>query len=390
MERNQFSKEQIAYIYNDQEFLEYISDYFSSFNFSTIDLNIGVSEKEYIDWKIYLRVVLANIGDLFDALRQLEKNISFSYEEKIVRSSGAIKGRLLINEYVKNKTMVRIPKEYPCVVKEKAYFTPENEYAAFIMICVIERMQQLYEKILEVKLIVDESSEKRKLLDSLDYLGAAIRKQPFASILDKDFRRKYRNGFPQSEKSNVDVRFTKGKVRNSYAYKKIFEWFEKFLLNGFGWTDIQTVESLIYDEQFTNKLFELWSLYKMNQTFISKFGLVNVERNAVYPGQKDYIYRLKNLDGSYLEIYYQKGAGLYWDDTHGQHWYYADASENKGLIGIPDISVKYIGQKGENITLIDLKNRVRNSGQNSEEIYKVIGYFSNFDQFLKYKYNYKF
>lgn len=387
MERNQFTKEQLTSIYKDQDFLQYISDYFSSFNFSIIDLKVGIGENEIVDWKIYLRVVLANIYVLFKALRQLEKNISFSYEERLIRSSGAIKGRLLIGEYVKNKSMVRIPKEYPCVVKDKAYFTPENEYAAFIMVSVIEKMQTIYDNIQEFKLITEGSSEEKKLLDSLDYLSAALRKQPFVSILDRDFQRKYRNGYPQNEKSKVDVRFAKGKVRNAYAYRKLFDWFEKYLLNGISWTDLHTIESLIYDEQFSNKLFELWSLYKIDKTFVSRFGLVEVEKNAVYPGQKEYIYRLKNIDGSYIEIYYQKGSGLYWDDTHGQHWYYVDESDNKGLIGIPDISVKYIGKNGENITLIDLKNRVRDAGQNSEEIYKAIGYFSNFEKFLKYKYN---
>jgi hypothetical protein len=387
MESNQFSNEQLTSIYNDQEFLQYISDYFSSFNLSKIDLSIGISEDEITDWKIYLRVVLANINDLFDALRKLENNISFSYEEVLVRSSGAIKGRLLINEYVKNKTMVRIPKEYPCVVKEKGFFTPENEYAAFVMLSVVEKMQRLYEKMSETKIITKGSSESKALLDDLDYLTAALRKQPFISILDKDFQRKYKNGFPQNEKNNVAVRFAKGKIRNSYAYKKVFEWFEKFLQSGFSWTDVQTIESMIYDEQFSNKLFELWSLYKINQSFITKFGLIQLEKNAVYPGQKEYIYRLKNIEGSYIEIYYQKGAGLYWDDTHGTHWYYTDAEDNKGLIGIPDISIKFIEPNGESITLIDLKNRVRDAGQNSEEIYKVIGYFSNFEQFMKYKYN---
>ena len=33
--------------------------------------------------------------------------------------------------------------------------------------------------------------------------------------------------------------------------------------------------------------------------------------------------------------------------------------------------------------MIDLKNRIRTAGSNSEEIYKMIGYFSNFDNMFK-------
>ncbi len=386
MNSNQFSKEQLAKIYNDQEFLRYISDYFTSYSHLKIDLEVGASEEERVDWKIYLKVVLANIRELFDTIRQLEKNVSFSYDENTIKSPGAIKGRLLVNEYVKNKTMVRIPKEYPCVVKEKAYSTPENEYATFIMASVIEKMQKLLDRVLKIKLITNDSSEKKELLECLDFMNAVLKRQPFISILDRSFQRKYRNGYPQNEKSNVEIRLAKGKVRNSYAYRKLFSWYELYILNEFSWASSQTIEALIYDEQFSNKLFELWCLYKIRQSFIIDFGLLETDKNPVFRGQKEYIYRLKNLDGSYIEIYYQKGAGLYWDDTYEQHWYYVDSNDNKGLIGIPDISIKYVGEKGNNITLIDLKNRVRDAGNNSEEIYKVIGYFSNFEGFLKNMY----
>ena len=108
-----------------------------------------------------------------------------------------------------------------------------------------------------------------------------------------------------------------------------------------------------------------------------------LDRNAIRPGLKDYVFKLQTMDNSIVEIYYQKGASLYWDDEHKPNWAYVEAGN---LIGIPDISVKYCGEK-ENLTVIDLKNRVRKRGQNSEEIYKIIGYFSNFGDYLNAHYN---
>lgn len=387
MERNQFTKQQIAHIYNDSDFVEYISHYFSSFNHSTIEINIGNSDKEIIDWKIYLRIVLANINIVFDSLKLIQKNISFSYEKNKIKSYGSIRGQLLIGEYVKNKNLVCTPKEYPCYFKEKTYDTPENEYTTYILSSLIDQLQLLYSKLIKVSFLSQFNTEKTKLLKFIDYLSSILRRVPFKSISTKTFRRLCKGGFPITKKSIIEIRFTKGKIRNAYGYRKLFDWYDKYIINGFSFTNLEVIESLTYDEEFSNKLFELWSLYKISRSFVLKYGMNVVDQNTICPGQKQYIYKFQAKNNEYIEVYYQKGSGIYWDDIQGQAWYYIDSLNNKGLIGIPDITIKCIGKQGENITLIDLKNRVRKEGQNSEEIYKMIGYFSNFEKYLKNKCN---
>ena len=60
---------------------------------------------------------------------------------------------------------------------------------------------------------------------------------------------------------------------------------------------------------------------------------------------------------------------------------------DKPLRGIPDITViAETKDYGRKITLIDLKNKIRSSGTNSDEIYKVMGYYTNFADFLKKEY----
>ena len=145
MENNQFTESQLVFLYNDSEFINFISGYFSSYGTSSTLLSVGACvEQGDINWKTYIRILLANINIITDALEKMEKSVSFSYEEKKKVTTGGIKGRLLVDEYVKNKTMVRMPREYPCVVKEKSYATPENEYVYFILNSIIDHLLELF------------------------------------------------------------------------------------------------------------------------------------------------------------------------------------------------------------------------------------------------------
>ena len=385
MDNNQFLEKQLIFLYNDPDFLNFISNYFSSYDVSEVSNNVVASSNiQEIDWKIFLRILLANIETVSEALAKIEKNISFSYDEKRIISSGGIKGKLLVDEYVKNKTMVRLPKEYPCLIKEKSFNTPENEYIMFIVKALSEKLFELLENL--EKLTKGNETEIQLLRETLDYYEALSRRYPFNNITCVDIRTR---AFPPEKINSVYTRLAKGKIRNAYAYQSLFEWYEKFLQHGFAWLNTETVNMIIYDEQFTNKLFEIWCLYKIIQKFKTDFGMTIIDENALCPGLENYVCKLLTIDGAFVEVYYQKGKGLYWDDQYKQNWHYIRSKRNGDLIGIPDISIKYIGET-ENITLIDLKNRVRSGGDNSEEIYKVIGYFSNFSAYLKDKYDSEF
>ena len=383
MEKNQFTESQLIFLYNNPKFIDFISSYFSSYGTANTLLFAGVSaENQDINWKIYIRILLANISVITEALEKMEKSISFSYEERRIISAGGIKGRLLVNEYVKNKTMVRMPREYPCVVKEKSHRTPENEYICFILNSIIERLIKLLNRINGYSTGIE--SEVRLLQYYLDYFISLQKKFPFNSFSTE---KKYRGTFSRDKLNLIYTRLAKGKIKNAYSYERIFDWYDKFITSSFVWIDRENIKMLIYDEQFSNKLFEIWCLYKIIAKFQSDFQMSVVNKNELRAGLTNYVCRLRSIDGNYIEIYYQKGKGLYWDEQHNHNWHYVGTS--KDLNGIPDISVKYIGDE-ENLTLIDLKNRVRNGGDNSEEIYKIIGYFGNFNSYLNSKYNLKY
>lgn len=385
MENNLFDSSQIRHLYSDKDFVKFLADYFSSYETEILDIP-GAMDDVVNDelWKIYLRIILANTNEVLTSIEKIEKYVSFSYEEVRVKVSGGIRGRLLINEYVQNKTMIRMPREYPCEVKEKSFFTPENEYLVYIIKRIAEQLDYFLERAQHDGVFIGNETEYRLLKEAHMYFYALLHKQPFSTIYVSI--RNVNSVFDDDKVILIHNRLSKGKIRNAIAYHQVFEWFQKFLHHGFSFIGEGNIHTLIYDDLFCNKLFELWNLYYIADTFQKSFGMQLLDKNAIRPGLKQYVYKLKTIDNSEIEIYYQKGAGLYWDDDYKSNWSYV---ASKNLVGIPDISVKYSGEE-DNLTMIDLKNRVRSAGQNAEEIYKIIGYFSNFGEYLNAKYNSKY
>lgn len=385
MENNLFNSSQLRHLYKDKDFVNYLSDYFSSYDTEILTI-AGSMDSDYDKelWKVYIRILLANVNSVLTSIGKIEKNISFSYEEVKVKVSGGIKGRLLINEYVQNKSMIRMPREYPCEIKEKSFITPENEYLVFIIKSIVEKLDIFLELAKKEGIFGGDETEYKLLNDASMYFYALLHKHPFSTIYANI--RNVNTVFGENKKILIHNRLSKGKVRNAIAYTQVFEWFDLYIQHGFSFIGEDNVDILVYDELFCNKLFELWNLYYIADTFQKSFGMQLVGRNKIKPGLKDYVYKLLAIDNSIVEIYYQKGAGLYWDEEHKSNWSYVGSGN---LVGIPDISVKYCGDE-DNLTIIDLKNRVRDAGQNSEEIYKIIGYFSNFGEYINARYNDKY
>lgn len=385
MENNIFNIGQLRHLYGNKDFVNFLSDYFSSYDTEILsiggDMNVDFDDEL---WKIYVRILLANVNDVLTSIEKIEKNISFAYGEVKVRVSGGIKGRLLINEYAQNKSMIRMPREYLCEIKEKSFLTPENEYLVYIIKVIVEKLGYFLKKAKKEELFRGNETEFKLLNDASMYFYALLHKQPFSAIYSS--MRNVNCFFEEDKKILIHNNLSKGKVRNAVTYIQVFEWFDKFIEHGFTFVGNSNIDILIYDELFCNKLFELWNLYCIADTFQKSFGMQLLDKNRIRPGLKEYVYKLQTINNSILEIYYQKGAGLYWDDEYKSSWSYVDSGY---LAGIPDISVKYCGEV-DNLTIIDLKNKVRNAGQNSEEIYKIIGYFSNFGEYLNAKYNDKY
>lgn len=379
MDNNLFSDKQIEYLYSDSGFLSFINQYFSSFStqMQNIDYSIRSGEINTIDLEIYLRIVLANIETLHTLISDLESCLSMSQVDREVVFAGEIQGRLNVGKYTKNIAQARFPKEYPCVVKSRTYASPENIYVIFIINNVLKMLDEFK------RFLLSKGNAAFSELALIEHHFRAFKvfskKAYFKECQDSanQIIKSYGDHYPDDLRNLIVSRIHKGKIRNSHIYKQIFDWYNTYKYGSVLELSTQKLSVLRYSDDFANRLFELWCLYSIKETFVSSFDAVLIEENNIMDVGDSFVYKLSVPTGGVLEIYYQKGASLYWDTEGELIWKYIKDGSSRGLRGIPDISIRYIA-KEDALVMIDIKNRVRTAGANSEEIYKMIGYFGNF------------
>ena len=379
MDNNLFSDKQIEYLYSDGGFLSFINQYFSSFStqMQNIDYSIRSGEINAIDLEIYLRIVLANIETLHTLISDLESCLSMSQVDREVVFAGEIQGRLNVGKYTKNIAQARFPKEYPCVVKSRTYASPENIYVIFIINNVLKMLDEFK------RFLLSKGNAAFSELALIEHHFRAFKvfskKAYFKECQDSanQIMKSYGDHYPDDLRNLIVSRIHKGKIRNSHIYKQIFDWYNTYKYGSVLELSTQKLSVLRYSDDFANRLFELWCLYSIKETFVSSFDAVLIEENNIMDVGDGFVYKLSVPTGGVLEIYYQKGASLYWDTEDELIWKYIKDGSSRGLRGIPDISIRYIA-KEDALVMIDIKNRVRTAGANSEEIYKMIGYFGNF------------
>lgn len=379
MDNNLFSDKQIEYMYSDRGFLSFVNQYFSSFStqMQSIDYSIRSGEIDEIDLEIYLRIVLANIDTLHNLISDLESSLSKSQVNREVTFAGEIQGRLNIGKYTKNMAQARFPKEYPCVVKSRTYASPENIYVIFIINNILKMLDEFK------RFLLGKGNSSFSELALIEHHFKAFKvfskKAYFKDCQDSanQIMKSYGDRYPDDLQNLILSRIHKGKIRNSHIYQRIFDWYNTYKYGSVLEPSKNMLSVLRYSDDFSNRLFELWCLYNIKETFISSFDAILLKENNIMSASDSYIYKLSVPTGGTLEIYYQKGANLYWDTENDLVWKYVKDGNTRGLRGIPDISIRYTA-KEDSLVMIDIKNRVRTAGANSEEIYKMIGYFGNF------------
>lgn len=391
MENNLFSEHQIEFMYSDPMFFRFVNDYFSSFSIQSSNFGMGMKntdEMSETDMHIYIRIILANLAELRQMISEIEKSLSYTYKDSVQTFDGEIHGHLQVQKYLQLKTQIKYPKEYPCQIKKRTSVTPENIFLIYIVDYVI-RLLDFFAKVLRNYIGNTYSTEKTLIDEHRRAFHAFSRKNYFreCALSLENIRKKYGDEFPANLLNLIKIRAAKGKIRNYQSYEKIFDWYWKYKQGTIEFDLLKTLRILRYSDDFCNRLFELWCLYSIKETFIKEFGMTLIsERNIMDVGNQS-VFTLKATNDGIVEIFYQKGAKLYWDEEAEPVWKYIDSEgKKKRLIGIPDISVKYSASTNS-LVMIDLKNRIRTAGSNSEEIYKMIGYFSNFDNMFKRMYS---
>lgn len=390
MNERYFTLEQTKYIYSDSSFFGFVNQYFSSF--TPVKAETGLTyfqnwdkELEKVCRELMIRVSLVNISKFRSIAVRIERKLSYSYKNTNVEVKGEIKGRLSLNEYFKRKGMQQTPKIFPCMVKQKTYNTPENVFFVFVINQVIHQIKnyQSYIKMLGEA----DSSESRLLDDNIMYFTTLTKKAYYSESVTtvRNIERLNNCELPRELKQCVELRLRKRQMPNTESYYALWDWYINFGKHGLSYAGEVTAETLIYDELFSDKLYELWLLHRIKQILIEEYRLTLIEENNLRERSNKCVFKVKTNTGKEMCLYFQKGKDLLWDDTIKSKWCY-DGEQPQPLRGIPDIVVEYLDAGTKKVVLIDAKNRIRNRGENAEEIYKVLGYYENFSLYIQNKY----
>lgn len=163
------------------------------------------------------------------------------------------------------------------------------------------------------------------------------------------------------------------------AYRDLLDWARAFRtssLPGGG-----AFAGLVYSEEFDDRLFELFVLGCVRDGLLS-LGFEQVEIRPLHRAGDEPVLRLVHPDtGDGLGVFFQRATGVLWSDSVPRAW--------PTIGGVPDLVLRP-DSLGHPAILVDAKSRrrrVRRDGDGgaaggfraAEEVYKMLGYFSNFE-----------
>lgn len=382
---NLFSKEQLQFFYRDQSFIIFLSDYFTTYNVKNIDTDMDIDDEGVDNINIYARILLANVKNFFSMIDELGNRISFSHNKNVQSCKGEIRGVLLINQYAKEIVSRHFPRRYECVQKKKTYGTPENVLICYSLLKIRESMERFLISINdtnnEIKKNFRKSPEYAKIFECIGCCEDYLSSNYFMDCRQQAerFISTYGSNMPIELIEAVENRLRDDRVINTILYRDIVEWIKKFIKHGITFISPNVIETMRYDDAFADLLFELWTLYRLENV---------VAQKAIFDTTE--YYKFNRSDGvifkcqcgpDIIEFIYQKGKGVYWDDNYPVSWRYTFPL-HKSLVGKPDITIRVSGSK-KRLIMFDAKNRIRENGQVSEEVYKMIGYFDNFREIFE-------
>ena len=114
-------------------------------------------------------------------ISESEKSLSYKYKDSIQIFDGEIHGHLQVQKYLKSKTQIRYPKEYPCQIKVRTSVTPENIFLIYIIDYVV-RLLNLFTKILHNYIGSAYSTEKSLIDEYKKVFLAFARKNIFGNV----------------------------------------------------------------------------------------------------------------------------------------------------------------------------------------------------------------
>lgn len=337
---------------------------------NTISTQVGASEEpdQALIASLRLRAALAAAIPIQDAIEAVAARPTFRYALQSSESVGYLAGTLDVSRYVARPYRDGGPPTYPVTDVYRSSVTPENVFAAYSALW----MRQELTEALEGSDAPPQSPESQAATELMANFGRLLTIPTLADCRAAATDR-LRAGTGEALAEETENRLRRGEVAHPDPYQVLLEvmgHLEESGPSGLPGTQAWS----FYDEAFDTRLFELWCAFTV-ATELSR--ALATEVPPIQPGWtgSGLTFRWQRPNGTF-ELYMQKSLHSI-DDYRKRRWKRRD--DNRYLGGIPDIVVRGVTLEGTSRwAILDAKLRQR-SGPPTEELYKILGYFDNYN-----------
>lgn len=316
-----------------------------------------------------LRVALAAAARLEVILSRIAERPTFRYQLTSLESVGAITGQLDVNRYTTSFGRVAESPVFPVIHVERAQETPENVLVAYAALWLLRELRSSYRSSVAPATAPEahEYVRRRRALDEflrLPWLAGCIRRA------EEVKRRQDEHALIAATKSRLRRR----EIANATPYRELLCWIERSL-EGQPVAEPGDLDWSFYGDRFDTKLFELWCLHTLAQE-VSRQLCVSMPMVHLSWRSGEAAYTWERPAGT-LTLHFQRAVSSI-SPGHKPEWRRKE-DNRRSLGGIPDIVAHAIKRSDgtEHIAIIDPKLRQR-GGPPTEELYKVLGYLSNY------------
>ena len=177
----------------------------------------------------------------------------------------------------------------------------------------------------------------------------------------------------------VAERWQNRRVSN-VAYVELLDWATRFRSSALPGEGV--FKGLVYSEDFDDRLFELFVLGCLRDSF-ANLGFKETAMRPLHQSGKNPVVEIVHPDtGSGLAVFFQRAAQVLWSESAPRDW--------PTVGGVPDLVLRP-DSLNHPVVIVDVKNRRRRAKTDgaegevetpgfraSEEVYKMLGYFLNF------------
>ena len=335
---------------------------------------------------------IRSLPGLCFTLRGIERKLAFRRVTRRMASDQAVYGQLDMSKFISAHASGIRPIQLISISRDRTFNLPENQLVVALIILTRNWIQRIHHEVLSH---YEQTDAFRLISGIFGHLNRTVRAEPFRECLPAADMAA--SSFISGDSSGLEAlltavreRASRGLIYNRY-YLLLTYWAEELIKTQFNIIRLSSWYLPYADrdkDSVINRLFEFWLLKHIALGFSRRFGKGYDKFNWLANANTEPVYEFLTTTGSNLKIYFQKARGLLWgtEEPDGRWQYqpaYDLAARPQALQGIPDISILIEFNKPDSsrrILIIDAKNRPGKTGV--EEVYKMLGYFSNFKERL--------